>query len=66
MTNKDRNTIIAVWNDLVLRKRLEDNPYSLSQDDISSLKQNDELCEFMRSSSKFISKKTKIAQQSLT
>ena len=66
MTDMDRNTIIAVWNDLVLRKRLEDNPYSLSQDDISSLKQNDELCEFMRSSSKFISTHAKIAQQSLT
>ena len=65
MTNMDRNTIIAVWNDLVLRKRLEDNPYSLSQEDLSSLKQNDELCEFMSSPSKFISTHAKMAQQIL-
>ena len=63
MTDMDRNTIIAVWNDLVLRKRLEDNPYSLSQEDLSSLKQNDELCEFMIRPSKFISTHAKIAQQ---
>jgi hypothetical protein len=63
MTDLDKNTIIAVWNDLVLSKRLEDNPYSLSQEDLSSLKQNDELCEFMSRPSKFISTHTKIAQQ---
>jgi hypothetical protein len=65
MTDMDRNTIIAVWNDLVLRKRLEDNPYSLSQEDLSSLKQNDELCEFMGRPSKFISTHAKMAQQIL-
>ena len=65
MTNIDRNTIIVVWNDLVLRKRLEDNPYSLSQEDLSSLKQNDELCEFMSMAPKFVSTHVQIAQKSL-
>ena len=65
MTDIDRNTIIVVWNDLVLRKRLEDNPYSLSQEDLSSLQQNDELCEFMSMASKFVSTHAQIAQKSL-
>lgn len=43
MTNKERNIITSVWNDMVLRKRLEDNPYSLTQDELGSLKNNDRL-----------------------
>ena len=34
MTDADKNTIIAIWNDLVLRKRLEDAPYGLSQQEL--------------------------------
>ena len=65
MTDIDRNTIIVVWNDLVLRKRLEDNPYSLSQEDLSSLKQNDELCEFISMAPKFVSTHAKKKKKSL-
>ena len=65
MTNIDKKTIIVVWNDLVLRKRLDDNPYSLSQGDLASLKQNDDLCAFMSRGPKFLSTHAKIAQQSL-
>ena len=65
MSNIDKNTIIVVWNDLVLRKRLEENPYSLSQEDLSSLKDNDKLCEFMSRAPKFVTTHEKIAQQSL-
>ena len=45
MTQEERNTIISVWNDMVLRGRLEDDPYSLSQDELTSLQSNDRLNE---------------------
>jgi len=43
MTQEERNTIISVWNDMVLRGRLEADPYSLSQDELVSLQSNDRL-----------------------
>ena len=43
MTQEERNIIISVWNDMVLRGRLEDDPYSLSQDELTSLQSNDRL-----------------------
>ena len=43
MTQEERNTIISVWNDMVLREKLEADPYSLSQDEIVSLQSNDRL-----------------------
>ena len=45
MTQEERNIIISVWNDMVLRGRLEDDPYSLSQDELTSLQSNDRLNE---------------------
>ena len=47
MTQEERNTIISVWNDMVLRKRLEDDPYSLTQDELTSLQNNDRLNEWI-------------------
>ncbi|MEY3004918.1 MAG: hypothetical protein RLZZ491_2094, partial [Pseudomonadota bacterium] len=41
MTNDERNIIISVWNDQGLRMKLEDDPYSLTQDELRSLKNND-------------------------
>ena len=43
MTNEEQNIIISVWNDMTLRMKLEDNPYSLTQDELRSLKNNDRL-----------------------
>jgi hypothetical protein len=43
MTNDERNIIISVWNDQGLRMKLEDDPYSLTQDELRSLKNNDAL-----------------------
>ena len=43
MTNEEQNIITAVWNDMTLRMKLEDNPYSLTQDELRSLKNNDRL-----------------------
>ena len=45
MTQEERNTIISVWNDMVLREKLEADPYSLSQDELISLQTNDRLNE---------------------
>jgi len=45
MTDEERNIITSVWNDMVLRKRLEDDPYSLSHDELISLQNNDRLNE---------------------
>ena len=42
MTNRDKDIIAVVWNDLVLRKKLETDPYSLSQSDLKLLELNDE------------------------
>jgi len=42
MTNRDKDIIAVVWNDLVLRKKLETDPYSLSKSDLKLLELNDE------------------------
>ena len=41
MTASEQNTIISVWNDMVLRRKLEDNPYSLTWSELASLQNND-------------------------
>ena len=43
MTNRDKDIIAVVWNDLVLRKKLETDPYSLSKSDLKLLELNDEV-----------------------
>ena len=43
MTENDRNIIASVWNDMVLRNRLEHDPYSLTSQQLIALKSNDEL-----------------------
>jgi hypothetical protein len=43
MTNQERHIITSVWNDMTLRMKLDDNPYSLSQDELMSLQNNDRL-----------------------
>ena len=43
MTDQERITITSVWNDMALRKRLEDDPYSLTQDELMALQNNDRL-----------------------
>ena len=42
MTNRDKDIIAVVWNDLALRKKLETDPYSLSKSDLKLLELNDE------------------------
>ena len=42
MTKRDKDIIVVVWNDLVLRKKLETEPYSLSKSDLKLLELNDE------------------------
>jgi hypothetical protein len=49
MTDEERNIITSVWNEMVLRKRLEDDPYSLTQDELTSLQNNDRLNERINS-----------------
>ena len=41
MTKRDKDIIAVVWNDLVLRKKLETDPYSLSKSDLKLLELND-------------------------
>ena len=43
MTNQERHIITSVWNDMTLRKKLDDDPYGLSQDELISLQNNDRL-----------------------
>jgi hypothetical protein len=43
MTDKERIIITSVWNDMGLRMRLEDDPYSLTRDELMALKSNDQL-----------------------
>ena len=43
MTENDRNIIVSVWNDMVLRSRLEHDPYSLTSQQLTALKSNDEI-----------------------
>jgi len=63
MTDADKNTIIAIWNDLVLRKRLEDAPYGLSQQELLAIRQNDELQSFMGNTPAFTSTRDQLAQR---
>jgi hypothetical protein len=42
MTDQERNIITSVWNDMTLRMKLDNDPYSLSQDELMSLKNNDQ------------------------
>ena len=41
MTDQERNIITAVWNDTNLRTKLEGDPYSLTQDELMALRNND-------------------------
>ena len=43
MTDQERNIIISIWDDMDLRQKLEDNPYSLTQDELMALQNNDQL-----------------------
>jgi len=43
MTDQERIIITSVWNDMGLRMRFEDDPYSLTQDELMALKSNDQL-----------------------
>ena len=43
MADQERNIITSVWNDMGLRKKLEDNPYSLTQNELMALQNNDRL-----------------------
>ena len=63
MTNADKNTIIAIWNDMALRKRLEDAPYGLSQQELLVIRQNDELQKFMNTTSTFTSTRDRLARR---
>ncbi len=63
MTSADKNTIIAIWNDMALRKRLEDAPYGLSQQELLVIRQNDELQNFMNTTSKFTSTRNRLARR---
>ena len=42
MTDREKDIIAVVWNDLALRKKLETDPYSLSKSDLKLLELNDE------------------------
>ena len=42
MTDREKDIIAVVWNDLALRKKLETDPYSLSTSDLKLLELNDE------------------------
>jgi hypothetical protein len=41
MTDQERHIITSVWNDMCLRIKLEDDPYSLTQDELMALQNND-------------------------
>jgi hypothetical protein len=41
MTRNEQHIIVTVWNDMVLRKKLEDNPYSLTRSELAALQDND-------------------------
>ena len=43
MTDQERNIIISIWDDMDLRQKLEDSPYSLTQDELMALQNNDRL-----------------------
>jgi hypothetical protein len=43
MTEHERIIITSVWNDMGLRMKLENDPYSLTQDELMALQNNDRL-----------------------
>jgi len=43
MTDQERIIITSVWNDMSLRRKLDDDPYSLTQNELKALKNNDRL-----------------------
>jgi hypothetical protein len=43
MTDQERNIITSVWNDMGLRMKLEDDPYSLTQNELRVLQNYDRL-----------------------
>ena len=43
MTDQERNIIISIWDDMDLRQKLENSPYSLTQDELMALQNNDRL-----------------------
>ena len=43
MTDEERNIITSLWNDMVLRKKLEDDTYSLTSEELYALENNDRL-----------------------
>ena len=43
MAKVDRNSTASAWDHLALREKLEANPYSLTQDELGTLKVNDAL-----------------------
>ena len=61
MSNSEKNAIIAVWNKMVMRNRMEHDLYRLTQEELSALKQNDELEILVSDTHKFISTHAKNA-----
>ena len=49
MTDQERIIITSVWNDMCLRRKLEDDPYSLTQDELKALQNNDRLDHQLKS-----------------
>ena len=45
MTDEERNIITSVWNDMVLRNKLEDDPYNVTSEELYVLENNDRLNE---------------------
>ena len=43
MTNQEYNIITSVWDDMGLRMKLQDDPYSLKQNELMALQNNDRL-----------------------
>ena len=43
MTDQERNIIISIWDEMDLSQKLEDSPYSLTQDELMALQNNDRL-----------------------
>jgi hypothetical protein len=41
MTDQERIIITSVWNDMGLHMKLENDPYSLTQDELMALHNND-------------------------
>ena len=43
MTNQEYNIITSDWDDMGLRVKLQDDPYSLTQNELMALQNNDRL-----------------------